>query len=572
MARQQSIGRKEAILGMMRGQVSQLEATFFPAPAGGLNRTDSVGNLPLTDAYVLTNMTANTQGVGVRPGFVNHVINIGGSIETDVRTVAAFNDVTRDQPTPRDKMFAFTEDGIYDVTSTGSNPTVMDIYDGIGSAVVLSSGWPTPGDDAGWVTTAASAGGKHYLLACDEVNGYFVYDPDGGGAGVGRWYKVKQGIAGSTIEGIDPTKFAHVMQWKGRLIFTEVDSSRAWYLTPGAIVGVGVAAPLAIDMGSRFIYGGYLKGCYIWTYDGGAGMDDFLVAISHGGDVVVWQGISPSDTSFQVKGVWYVGEPPKGRRVANAFGGDLLLLGSIGVIPLSALVDGGRQGEQQYITYKIQDLVRKIFREQGNLFGWGLGAVPKFGGYIITIPLFENVFTQLFLAITTSAWSLITGIPALSWVEFRGTQYFSTYDGRVCELDGSVDTTQVAEDEFTEDPVDWQLLTAFTPIDAPANWKMVQLIRPVFLAEQLPTYNVGVRYDFDVVLPTIVNPSPPLVGAIWDIAEWDEVYWGGQFVTEQPTVGAVGVGRFVAVVISGRSSVPTNIVGFNLLYKQGGLL
>lgn len=565
-------------MGMLRGQTQQTVPAWFPAPTGGLNRTDSIGNLPLTDAYILTNLVTNTQGCGVRAGFTNHAINIGGSITTEVKTVAAFNDVDRDATLGRSRMFAFTDQGIYDVTDPANNPILMPIYDGLGGATVLSTGWSVKGGDAGWVkalnfTTAAVSNGKHYLLACDIINGYHVYDPDGGGANVGRWYKVKEGNSGQTIEGINPSNLAHVMSWKGRLIFTEKSSSRAWYLTPGTITGTGASKPVAIDMGSRFVFGGFLKGCFSWTYDGGAGIDDFLVAISSAGDVVVWQGISPSDTSFQIKGVWYVGDVPFGRRIADDFGGDLLIYGSLGVIPISALVQGGRESEEKYITYKIQDLVRKYFRLFGGRWGWNLSMIPAFGGYVLTLPpVEENVYEGLYFSTTTQSWSQITGVPAIDWCEFKGKQYFSTWDGRICLLGGAIDTTQVSANVFSEDPIQWQMLTAFSPADTPANWKAVQLIRPVFLTEQLPTYTVAARYDFDIRIPDPVDPPPVTVGARWDIARWDIDQWGGGFVTEQPTIGAAGMGRFVAVALSGRSSVPTNIVGFNLLYKQGGML
>jgi hypothetical protein len=578
MARQQSYGRRESIMGLLRGQTQQTQSAWFPAPTGGINRTDSIGALPPTEAILMNNMTSSSNGITVRPGYTNHVTQIGDSIDTEVRTLHAFNDVSRDKSQPRDRLFAFTDQGIYDVTNAQSNPPLMNIYDGVGGATILSNGWPVKGGDAGWCscinfTTAAQQNGKHYLIACDIINGYHVYDPDGGGAGIGRWYKVTQGNSGQTIEGIDPTKFSHVCSWKGRLIFSETDASRAWYLTPGTITGTGASKPVAIDMGSRFVFGGFLKGCFSWTYDGGAGIDDFLVAISSSGDVVVWQGISPTDASFQIKGVWYVGSVPRGRRIADDYGGDLLILGSLGLVPISALVQGGREGDSKYLTYKVQDLVRRLFREQGNKWGWNICSVPTFGGYVIITPrLLDGTDVNLYYSFTTQAWSTVTKIPAFDFFEFRNIQYFSTYDGRVCILGGGVDTNQDGPGVFSEDPVGWQMLSGFQSFEAPANWKAAQLIRPVFLATRLPTYNVAARYDFDIALPDVVDPPPLVGGALWDLALWDIGLWGGGYITEQPTIGTVGMGRWVAVALSGRSSVQTNLLGFNVLFKPGGML
>jgi hypothetical protein len=435
------------------------------------------------------------------------------------------------------------------------------------------------GGDAGWCswvnfTNAAAAGGKHFLILCDIVNGYHLYDPDGGGANIGRWYKITSGNSGSTVEGIDPTKFSQVCSWKGRLIFTETDSSRAWYMTPGAVTGTGASKPIAIDMGTRFNYGGFLKGCYTWTYDGGAGIDDFLVAISAGGDVIVWEGISPSDASFQIKGVWYVGDVPRGRRIASDYGGDILIMGANGLIPLSKLVVGGNDDPAQYVSYKVQNLLRRFFREQGFAWGWNISAVPGLGGVVVTLPPITetDTYAQLFISEVLQAWSVLTGIKAIDWTPFRNEQYIGLYDGRVVKVSGYVDTQQVSAGVFSENPVAWKLLTSFQPLDNPAVWKAVQLIRPVFLAEKLPTYNVAARYDFDVSVPLSVDPPPVTAGAKWDTAIWDNSYWGGQFVTEQPVIGGNGLGRWVAIALSGRSSVNTNLIGFSVIFKRGGML
>jgi hypothetical protein len=533
-----------------------------------------------TDALELENLIASRVGITVRPGYVNHVINIGDSITTDVRTVAGFRDVTGDQTAAaRDKLFAFTDQGIYDVTNSGgSNPTLMGIYDASVPATKLTDGWGVKGGIAGWVsyvnfTTAAAVNGKHYLIACDLLNGYHYYDPDGGGAGVGRWYKVKEGNSGpGAIEGINPTKLVQVCSWKGRLIFAEGDSSRAWYLTPGTITGTGASKPVAIDMGSRFNVGGWLKGCYTWTYDGGAGIDDFLVAISAGGDVVVWQGISPSDANFQIKGVWQLGSVPLGRRIASDYGGDILLLSASGVLPISQLVSGGAS-DDKYVSYKVQPIVREYFKNHGDEFGWSIHELSSYGLIIINgPPSITGRPLQLAMATQTEAWTVLGDIPSRHWESFRGNEYFATSDGRVCQFVGYTDTQQLAKDSFEESDIIWKGVTAYQSGDAPANWKRVHFVRPLFVASQLPTYDVKVIFDFATAPPATVDPPPTIAGSKWDLALWDINQWGGSLITEQPVIGAAGYGRWFAVSLSGRSKNETSVVGFDLIGEIGGML
>jgi hypothetical protein len=275
-----------------------------------------------------------------------------------------------------------------------------------------------------------------------------------------------------------------------------------------------------------------------------------------------------------MKGIWYVGDTPRGRRICSDAGGDLLILSSFGLVPISSLVQGAREGDTRFLTYKVQSLVRNLFRRSYNDWGWNLCSLPSLGGYLVLSPriVTADAYFSLYVSLTQQAWSELFNVPALDACQFRGVEYIATYDGRICAIAGNVDTTQNSPGVFTDDPIDWRMITSFQPYGSPANWKGVQLIRPVFVAEQLPTYSISARYDFDITLPNATDPPPLVNVARWDLALWDNAYWGGQFITEQPTIGAEGLGRWVALAMSGRSSKPTAIVGFNVIYKTGGML
>ena len=71
--------------------------------------------------------------------------------------------------------------------------------------------------------------------------------------------------------------------------------------------------------GAKFTYGGALIGVWSWTIDGGSGVDDFLVAISRGGDILIFQGADPSLADFALIGSWFVGEVPDSRKIVDPF-------------------------------------------------------------------------------------------------------------------------------------------------------------------------------------------------------------------------------------------------------------
>jgi hypothetical protein len=582
MARQFTIGRANAVKGMMNGGQQLAAGMHWPAPLGGLNTLDGLTLMPETDCVRLNNLLPTRYGLEVRPGTINKCVLIGGNTTTEIRSVMPFTDVSRDRTLGKDRVFAVTDQGIYDITTSTSNPTLMGIYNANVPGTLLSTGWGIKGGDAGWCSfvnfsTALEVGGAHYLIVCDLVNGYHYYDPDGGGAGIGRWYKMQLGNSGSgTLEGIDPTKLVQVCSWKGRLLFTEVDNSRGWYLTPGAISGTGASKPVSIDFGSRFVAGGFLKMITTWTVDGGASIDDYLVVLGSGGDVVIWDGISPADANFQIKGQWFLGEFPRGRRVADTFGGDLLILSANGIIPLSQLVQGLQDTNEAYTTRKVQGLVRERVKAQGRDWGWSVTFHPSYSNVVVNLPydIETKRYSQLVFNTTQQAWMVQDGIPSLSWAPWQGKEFIGTNDGRVLQWTGPFDTVpdSLNSSTYIQQAIVFYLLTSFQDLGAPGKWKRLQFIRPIFVASQLPIYQAAARYDFDVEIPNAIAPPPATIGALWDVAKWDQAEWGGGLVTTQPTIGARGVGRFVAIALSGRADHVCSLVGFDLIGDTGGLL
>lgn len=578
---QLNLSRKKRIQGQIVGQPQTAKSISIPAPIGGWNAVDSLVTMPPTDAVSIVNMIARQTGVTVRPGFANWATGIG-STTTNIRTVAGFNDTSRDSVSGADRLFAFTDQGIYNITTEGTaSPTLQTIYDGVGSTtpVAGSPGWLVKGGLAGWVqyvnfTNSVLTGGKHYLVACDLVNGYHLYDPTAN-AGAGRWYKVKLGTAAGEVTGIDPTLFVNVCMWKGGLIFTQVNSSTAWAFDQGAIAGNAQTAPLAIDVGSRFSHGGFLKGMWTWSYNGGAGFDDFLVAISSAGDIVVWEGDYVDTDNFMVKGVWYVGEVPRGRRCAANVSGDLHVIGALGVVPMSRLVQGGAdESADKYITYKIQNLVRNFLRDSSRDFGWSITSHPSYGLEIINAPVqpISGKYFQLVLSQQIGSWSVFSDINATSWETWHSFEYAGLTDGRVVRLRGSSDTKQVLLGTYEIKAIQWSVLTAYQSGEQPANWKRVHFCRPVLLTEATPSYSVHIQYDFMAIDPYIIDDPALVAFPLWDTALWDIASWMGQSITEQPVIGTVGMGRWFAVAMNGKSVYATSLVGFDLVGDVGGLL
>jgi len=220
--------------------------------------------------------------------------------------------------------------------------------------------------------------------------------------------------------------------------------------------------------------------------------------------------------------------------------------------------------------------VRERVKMQGRQRGWSVTFHPSYSNVVVNLPydIETKRYSQYVFNTTQQAWMVQDGINSLSWCPWQGREYIGTNDGRVLQWTGAFDTVPDAAGSSTyiEQAISFYLLTSFQDLGAPGKWKRLQFIRPIFVATQLPFYQVQARYDFDVEIPQLAAPPSATLGALWDVAKWDQAEWGGGLVTTQPTIGARGVGRFVALALSGRADHVCSLVGFDLIGDSGGLL
>src|SRR5216684_1226120 len=368
-----------------------IQGVTVAAPIGGLNTIDAGASMPATDAILLYNMVAAEFGLRTRLGWSEWCTGLTGA-------------------------------GIWDVSASSATPTQ-----------VLAFGVSTGDAGYGVGTVFVNAAGNHFMLYCDEVNGYFVYTES-----TNTW-------AVQTVTGADATTFVHVTIWANRAWFTARDTGYAWYTGIGAFAGTVTQ----FVFGSKFRAGGDLRGLFNWTQTGGQGVVTSLVAISGGGDVVIFQGTDPSlAASFAIRGVWSLGGGgvPAGRRIATDYGGELLVLSTVGVLPLSQLVSGSNVFDrQQYATAKISNTFNQLAYAGRTLKGWQMRLHPNDNTLLINVPQPDNTTIQLAMSLATKGWSQYRDMPRMLSLEgWNGDLYFGTADGRVCKNAGYLDGITLA--------------------------------------------------------------------------------------------------------------------------------
>lgn len=522
-----------------RGRPSLLKSDLVPVPIG-MNTADPASALGPLDSVYQINLIANDRGLKPRPGFSEWATNIGAVQPAEVRSVLSYGGSTGSQ----DRLWAVATDGVYDCTAGGAAPSRVLAF----GTVDANSGYCNG-------TSYTNAGARFFAM-CDESNGYQLYTE-----ATGLW------TAGS-VTGVSPAALDYVLQWKNRLWFIEGGSSRAWYLATGAISG----AATSFDFGPFFQYGGYLLGIYRWTIDAGQGADDYFVAISSAGDAVVFQGTDPA-SNFLLRGIWYLGGVPTGRRVGVSHGGDLLILTNLGIINLSALVTGQLVTPDTYETRKVRPFVMETLAATSNLRGWQMMWHPEDNFLVVNTPLQPGVAQeQLAMSGARKGWARLRGLDILSMEVFQRQLYFGTRDGRLCKMTGTVDNVKLGGVTTNATAVECSVLAAFNTLNDAHN-KQVRLVQPFFITHGLnPTVELLIRYNYDTSEPSgTLNASPPGAGT-WDAAIWDTAVWGGGPAQYAPVLGANGFGRTVAVGVHFFSSDYTVLTGFALHWETGGIL
>ena len=587
------------------------DGVHLPAPTGGINAYDPASAMPPTDCLALWNFVPYQYGLRVRSGWRNWCENVGtdlsglgfyddgspmmfhlsaplggavvggwpGISRDGVRTVIAFYGKT----SGNDRLFACTPLGIYDCTVSTDTPTLVYTYP-IGTTLDQYGNIVNP-PRAGVMsyTSFANANGDHFIAACDGANGYLLYTES-----TGAWTKVVQATAAEELAGTpatdgkilphmagglnqpapDPSSFRFVMTWKNRLWFIPENSSTAYYLP----VNVFAGQVNPIYMGSQFRYGGSLVGLYSWTGDGGIGVDDHLVGVSSGGNVVVWKGTDPAFVeTFGLVGVWWIGQPPPGRTIATDFGGDLFLLSRLGCLPMSKLVNGVPTADPNtYVTTKISNLFNKLMTERGHIAGWSIKMHPSDNILVVNVPATpDQVGQQLVMSLATKGWAQHAGVPMMCMESWRGSLYFGTEDGRLCVNDGYTDGA--ALDGTGAYAIDCSILTAYSSMGS-ARKKRVHMIKPYFSTDGTPPgYRVQARYDFDLAQIGVVPSTPTPPTSSWGTGFWGTAKWGAGTGTEAKLKGTTGVGTSVAFVLRMTTKTNTTLVGFDAIVDAGGL-
>jgi hypothetical protein len=547
------------MIGSPRGtsakpQKQSSQVTRFPAPDGGMDIRKALGSSDLNTCVYTYNLCPFEYGLRVREGYREWQVGVNAGVSAGIHTLIPFDSVAEDGV--GDKLFAITNEGIWDVTLYDSTPIQMVVF-------------LDQTSDAGYGTYThyVDQAESDVLFYADNLNGLYSYDA------VGEVW-TNTGI----LDNLDETTVKFVMSHKDNVWFAVRGSTVGYYLPILAKKGDVTAQ----YFGDKFDHGGTLEGLFSWTVDGGAGVDDQLVAVSHAGDVIVYQGSGPDEADWGMKGIYYIGEVPNTPRFGSEHGGELHLLSAYGLVSMNDLLQGVdtsvlRSGiDRSGIASKIAGLIREEMKAKISLRGWDVALAPSEGGILISTPTIGSAAPiQFYYNLATQGWGIWRDVPMQCFTEYQDSVVFGTADGRVMKMDVPYDNSLLdpIDPARNGDDIEFSVLTAYSSLQADGLYKRVKLIRPDFIAPLPPSHSSQARYDYDTDEGNnfqLREPSESAIG-IWDAGSWDLAVWGSSTGSTFPTIGgAWGYGRYIAIATKGTSRSRTRLIGWDVIFDVGG--
>ena len=542
----------------VRASQPTLEFARNPMPVGGLNFVDNVMALTPEFAYVLDNFVARPFGCEVRKGW-RYWMAAGNTFAGPIRTIMTFNART----SANSKLFAcpaITDSPIYDISITNTAPVVS-----------LTPTTPPTVLGEYYHTNYVTPGGA-FLAVVAAGMGYASYSTTG-------WvqYTIGDGIVANTIKfpANDTTtlqQLCFVWSWKNRLWFLKKDSTVAYYLPIGQLYG----ELKAFDFGAQLDHGGALAYGTNWTYDGGDGMDDGLVIVTTEGEILVYQGTDPSSIeTFAMKGVWYAGRPPYGRRGYHTHGGDLLIITEYGIIRMTDLVSGKlHTSDLSYngLGGRINPRLARFVSETINSQYWFILPYPTEELLVVGSPYIDvdrSIRITYVMNSLGNGWSTFSKLDMLDAQMWEGRMVFGMRDGNVGQGFDNYRDGDSADGATLGDNILGSLQTNFNDYGSPNFNKTVRRAKVYGVVANQPSIYLTFQPEYNFTLSQL--PGVPIADAraLWDVSLWDAAFWATASATLGKWFGTAAFGKKMSLQLVTQVNSACLLTDYETCFTKG---
>lgn len=516
--------------GVQRAQQAALSFSR-PAPIKGWATRTSIADMDPRFAILLDNWIPREYDCELRGGQANHVTGITGNVDSLMvyRSPSAT------------KMFGANAGNIYDVSSAGA----------VGAAVVAGQ------SNGRWQWTNFATSGGYFGFAVNGADDAERFDGT-------SWTAVNAGSgAGIAITGVLTSALINVAAFKRRLWFVEKTTLDAWYLPLDSIAGAATKFPL----GPLFTDGGSLLAIGTLTFDGGDGLDDYILFLTTEGQVAMYSGVDPA--SFTLIGVFRIPKP-LGTRCLLKFGGDLLVITEQGVYPMAKAMQSSSIDRTIAITEQIATAFTEVAATHRSTFGWNMTLFSESNLLLVNVPGGDAPnAAQYVMNTVTGAWCRFRAQPAFCWAVFGNEIYYGGNTKVVKALTGTGD--------FAAN-IETSMVTAYTYIrKGDPSQKHIKMVRPHMQANGPVTMQMAISLDFTLIndwqfanqdLTTVSGSS------IWDTALWDSGVWAFDNVQflDWKTVFAHPGFTVATGLRTQTKDVSIRVSAFDHVYERGGIL
>lgn len=506
-------------------------------PVMGLNFRKPAIDLDPREALLLDNVLPKANAGELRGGYREWAIGIPGQVISIMPFIGRFS--------VEDKLFAANDQGeIYDVTSFGAPPVLVATTSQV---------------DGVWDYTNTSGITENFLIMVSPSGGYWTYS-------------TTDGFMERTITGAGADKrFGAVYNFKDRVWLLEEGTTVGYYLGVSAIWGDATE----FDFSPVINQGGYLAFGTNWTYNAGRDIDDYMVVVTTQGEVIVYSGFNPDELdSFSLKGVWYIGRIPRGRRAFTTFGGEVFMMSSLGVVALSKLVNGNVANDYDVASSVIQPNLSQRFASQANDFGWEMEMFYSQSFMLLKMPVQPSGIHKNFVMNTqTGAWGTISGMPMVCTTQVADRVFFGTSDGRVCEAFTATTDGELL-DGTEGKPIQGTYMSGYQSFEqgGGVRLKMFQMARPIFLASYPPSVALKMQADYGTTLPTASGGFARESGGRFNSGEFNNTSWSGGDRTYAAWVGLQGMGYYGALTMVFTGDPGTQYITTNVTMTVGGVM
>ena len=497
---------------LRRGRGKKARKESVPAPLGGWNTRDSRGNMNALDAFLMDNWVPGETEVRVRNGYVSHATGVGSGL---------VNFLTEYFDGKNRFLIAASKTNIYDATAAGAATSLGGGF--------VNGNWASVNFD-----------GKLGM-----VNGRNLPQVITNQVGTPT-------LSAMTISGpVDVKDLVDINVFKERTYFIEEDSTDFWYSAVNTMGGTLTKFPLS-RVARR---GGKLMTMRSWTVDGGSGPDDFAVFIFDSGEVIVYQGTNPGDsTAWALVGRYNIGKPVHRRGIASV-GGAIFAITETDYVRLPDVFK--TEGFQP--STKLSGIAKESVAKHRNKLGWDAAFYPNGGWLLANVPQGQNVWHQHVLNLATNAAFRITGWNTRALGVYSGDLYFGGFDDGIIYKADTGDTdngasivadAKQADRTFTEE----RQITAYRTITNAAG-------------TQTTNNDIAVDYGPHSDAQSITTSA---AGTDWDAA------WGSEWATNNGIrdewLLATGTGQAFSLRLRVTANQSVSYLRSDFLFKPAGPL